>query len=274
MTWRLALSWLLLTSFPLFAAEPCESCHLETHRQFAATAMAKAARSDDFIQEWGQGGRNPACLSCHAPSGTEGVVCVDCHGLGPHPYPRLSVPETCARCHDAPGESTVRRHKTSLAARRNLNCLSCHVKPSAGSHGFIGATDPAFLRTAALLHLAVRNDLGKQILVAAIRPRTGHALPGGTTGRSVWLVIKGMGRGNAERWRETWRFGWWQGPKGEWEDATLAPDIGANLEVAEPGRQGTDWIEAELIFRFRPGPFEEPDPRQVTISKAQMTLRR
>ncbi|MBF0267725.1 MAG: hypothetical protein HQL44_03945 [Alphaproteobacteria bacterium] len=237
--------------------------------------MANAARSDDFITEWKEAGNNPDCLSCHAPSGGDGVVCVDCHGSGPHPYERVKVPQICARCHDAPGESTLRRHKASLAAQRKLDCLSCHVKPGGPSHAFLGATTPQFLVGAARLHLALRQEGGRQILLAAVRPKTGHALPGGTTGRSVWLVVKGLGgEDNSLRWRESWRFGWLKGPDGSWEETTLAPDIGANLEIDEPGRAGAERVEAELVYRFRPGPFEEPDPRQVTISRTQMILRR
>lgn len=264
---------LLLTVFSAQADEDCAQCHVEIQRHFAATAMAVAARSDDFKREWGEAKQNPECLSCHAPSQAAGIICADCHGSGPHPYARLRAPEVCARCHDAPGESTVRRHKASLSAQRNLNCLSCHVKPGGGTHAFMGANNAEFLSTSARLHLALRQENGRQILVAAVRPRTGHALPGGTTGRSVWLIIRGLGSEKQERWREARRFGWLQSPTGEWEEATLAPDIGVNLELPWPERDGVQVIEAELVYRFRPGPLEEPDPRQATISKAQMTLR-
>lgn len=273
MRWRLLLALMLLIPAPLLADETCADCHIEIQRHFAATAMAKAARSADFNKEWALAGNNPDCFFCHAPLGGDGVGCADCHGPGPHPYARLKVPDSCARCHDAPGESTVQRHKTSLAAKRGLNCLSCHVKPGGPSHDFVGANDPDFLASSAKLHLALRKDGEQQALVLAVRPRTGHALPGGTTGRSVWLIARGVDGNNQVRWLETWRFGWGQGLNGEWEDATLAPDKGAILEVAKPGREGAVRIEAELVYRFHPGPLDESDPRQVTISKAQMTLR-
>ena len=273
MRWlAIPLFFLLPSSFAIAEAD-CSECHLEIQRHFATTAMAVAAQSGDFRKEWSEAKQNPECLSCHAPSGGAGIVCADCHGGGPHPYVRLKVPDVCARCHDAPGESTVRHHRASLAAKRNLNCLSCHVKSAEGTHAFIGATNAEFLSKAANLHLALRKENGRQVLLAAVRPRTGHAFPGGTTGRSVWLIVKGLGGDGAERWREVWRFGWYQRPDGAWEEATLAPDIGANLEVFEPGRNNALGVEAELVYRFRPGLLEEPDPRQVTISKAQMTLR-
>jgi hypothetical protein len=271
------MKWLVVVIIllPALAAaeEDCADCHKVIGQHFLATAMASATLSADFKQEWAEAGKNGDCLSCHAPSGAVGIVCADCHGSGPHPYARLQVPVVCARCHDAPGESTVRRHKASLAAQRNLDCLSCHVKSAAASHAFVGATDPGFLGNAARLHLALRREAKGQVLVAAVRPRTGHALPGGTTGRSVWLVVRGLGANEVEKWRETRRFGWLERPDGIWEEATLPPDIGANLEVFEPGREDVRLVEAELLYRFRPGPLDEPDPRQVTISKARMTLR-
>jgi len=272
MRWGLVLAALIFTVPPVWGGEDCKACHVEAARQFEGTAMAKATRSDDFKQEWAGAGQSPHCLSCHAPSGGEGVGCADCHGTGPHPFARLSIPGTCARCHDAPGESTVRSHQASLAARHGLNCLTCHVKSPKDSHSFLGATNPEFLKGAANLHLAVRKESGTQVLVAAIRPRTGHAFPGGTTGRSVWLLVRGLDASNSVCWQEKRRYGWLKGPKGQWEDATLAPDIGANLELAEPGRKGAVRVEAELVYRFRPGPFDEPDPRQVTVSRATMTL--
>lgn len=273
MRWGLVLTALIITMPPVWAEEDCAACHVEAARQFAETAMAKATRSDDFKQEWAGAGQSPHCLSCHAPSGGTGVGCADCHGSGQHPYARLSIPETCARCHDAPGESTVRSHRASLAARQGLNCLSCHLKSPKESHVFLGATDTEFLKRSAMLHLAVRTQTGKQVLVAAVRPLTGHALPGGTTGRSVWLLVRGLDTHNSVRWKETKRYGWLKGPNGQWEDATLAQDFGANLELSDPGRKGAVRVEAELVYRFRPGPFEDPDPRQMTVSRAAMTLR-
>ncbi|MBF0168994.1 MAG: hypothetical protein HQL45_15320 [Alphaproteobacteria bacterium] len=273
MRWRMVLAACLLTSAPLNAGQGCAACHVEQAHQFAGTAMAKAALSDDFIKEWAEAGRGPDCLSCHAPSQGAGVGCTDCHGMGAHPFARLSIPETCARCHDAPGESTVRSHNASLSARRGLNCLSCHVKSPKESHVFLGATSADFLTKSARLHLALRKESGKQVLVVAVRPQTGHALPGGTTGRAVWLTVRGLDKANAMRWTEQRRFGWLKGPQGIWEDATLAPDIGVNLDLADPGRNGAVRIEAELIYRFRSGPLEEPDSRQVSLSRASMTLR-
>jgi hypothetical protein len=273
MRWAVAVAVLMLLPSTVVADGDCADCHKEIQRHFSATAMATATGSDDFKHEWAREGQNKECLSCHAPSGSAGVVCTDCHGSGQHPFARLQVPDVCARCHDAPGESTVRRHKASLAAQRGLNCLSCHVKSGGPSHAFIGVANVEFLSRAANLHLALRQENGRQVLLAAVRPRTGHALPGGTTGRSVWLIVRGIGKDGLERWREVKRFGWVQRQDGVWEDATLAPDIGANLELFEPGQNDAYRIEAQLVYRFRPGPLEAPDPKQVTIGKAQMTLR-
>jgi hypothetical protein len=272
MRWELLLALLFFAPSSLLAGEDCGPCHVEAQRQFAATAMANATQSEDFKIEWAQARHSADCLFCHAPSGGTGLGCADCHGSGEHPYGKLTVLETCASCHDAPGEATVRSHKISLAARQKLNCLSCHVKSETGGHAFLGATTPGFLEGSVRLFLALRKEQDGQVLDVAVRPRAGHAVPGGTTGRSVWLVVRGLDRANSERWRKTQRFGWLQGPGGVWEDATLAPEIGANLLVPEPGRKGTQRVEAELIYRFRPGPLEEPDPRAVLLSKAQMTL--
>ncbi|MBF0354861.1 MAG: hypothetical protein HQL43_06455 [Alphaproteobacteria bacterium] len=272
MKWLAAMAICLLAAWPSWADQDCAACHVEAALQFSDTAMAKAALSDDFTKEWGLSGKSPDCLSCHAPSKKAGIGCIDCHGIGAHPYARLSVPEVCARCHDAPGESTVRSHRVSLARRQGLNCLSCHLKSPKESHAFVGATDSRILKNAAKLHLALRREADKQMLVVAVRPQTGHALPGGTTGRSVWLTVKGMDLNKSVRWMETKRFGWLVAADGRWEDATLAPDIGVSLDLADPGRKGAVQVEAELIYRFRPGSLEEPDSRQVTISRASMPL--
>jgi hypothetical protein len=256
---------------------PCAECHGDISVAFGATRMASAATGAEFLAEWQGRGRPAYCRDCHAPGGGKGLVCADCHGTGPHPYPQLQVPGVCARCHDAPGESTTRRFRESRSAHEGKDCLDCHL-PGDGpgsDHRFAGSSEPGFLEDVAALRLILRTEPdGDRTAVVQVSHRAGHALPGGTTGRSVWLIVQGIDVREREVWREVVRFGWEHRPDGGWLDRTLLPDRSAVLEIPDPGRDGSERLRAELRYRFRPGPLELVDPGEVTLDLAELEIPR
>ena len=253
----------------------CSECHPRISRDFATTRMARAAAGGPFRRQWQAQGRPAYCLACHSPTRGTGLVCSDCHGSQGHPYPTVRVPEICARCHDAPGENTIRRFRESPAARQGRDCLDCHLPPDARrtDHRFIGPSKPAFLEGIARIRLAMRREAhGRRVLLVRINHRAGHALPGGTTGRSVWLVVSGRKHDGRPTWQQTFRFGWEHAGDGTWRDRTLPPDRPTVTELPLPAADGTAQVHAELRYRFAPGPLTQPDPREVDLDTAELRL--
>lgn len=256
-------------------SRPCADCHAAIVQTFAATRMAQGAEGEVFRREWMEQGTSEACLVCHAPSGGTGLSCNDCHGRAGHPYPRLQVPDICARCHDAPGESTVRRFRESPAALQGKNCLDCHL-PSGGArtgHGFLGPSVPSFLDNVARLRLSLRqaSNVGTIALIQ-ISHRAGHALPGGTTGRAVWLVVSGLDADGSTRWQETARFGWEQHTNDDLRDRTLSPGRPTLLEIPMPARNDARRLRAELWYRFAAGDLETPDSRARRLDVVELDM--
>ncbi len=250
----------------------CPDCHQKQHLEFQRSRMAVAADMPDFIREWERKGRVERCLACHAPSGKKGVVCRDCHGDSGHPYAKLATPKVCARCHDAPGELTVRSFLQSPAARRGEGCLDCHLPDTGDSHDFMGPLRTGFLQGVARLRLSLRRDAGGDTLLIRIGHRAGHALPGGTTGRSVWLEVEAFARERRRLSRSLYRFGWYHDSTREWLDWTLPPGPGKVIEVPIKSGADTALIKARLIYRFQSGPLQVPDPREVVLDQAQFAL--
>lgn len=254
-------------------AKKCAQCHQDQYLAFSHTAMVRAASSKDFIRA--RESHKGRCLQCHAPSGGDGLVCRDCHGPGPHPYPRLRIPQVCARCHDAPGENTVRSYTRAADLGLKRNCLDCHGKSGDNvfRHDFPGpAVAPEWLKGSASLRGIVRTIDGILSAVLQIRHRAGHALPGGTTGRSVWLIVEGEDNGREPVWRQTVRFGWIHDPAGEWRDQTLPPGRPVSYQIERPDRQGTKYVTATLAYRFQPGPLDREDPRQVILDQIELAM--
>ncbi len=254
---------------------PCVECHAAIVESFSRTRMAKAAIGDDFLAERREKARPPQCLRCHAPSGGAGIVCADCHGRGNHPYAKLTTPAVCERCHDAPGENTVRSYRKSRAVNRAEGCLDCHLTDNTQKtdHHFKGPTTPEFLEGIARLRVFFRKaDHNHVVMVIQIHHKAGHALPGGTTGRSVWLIVSGLDSNGEQVWRQTMRFGWEHRPDGVWRDRTLPSDRPQVLEIAEAERHGAQQIKAELWYRFRPGAITKPDPRAVRLDAIKQSL--
>lgn len=256
-------------------SRPCADCHAAIVQTFATTRMAQGAGGEVFRREWMDQGAPEDCLVCHAPSGGAGLGCNDCHGRGGHPYPRLQVPDICARCHDAPGESTVRRFRERPPALQGKGCLDCHLPPGGtkAGHGFIGPSVPGFLDAVARLRLSLREDPDAgAIVLIQISHRAGHALPGGTTGRAVWLVVSGLEADDTPLWRETARFGWEQHGRDDWHDRTLPPGSHRLLEIALDDRASVRHVRAELWYRFVAGDLDTPDPRARRLDVVELDL--
>lgn len=259
----------VLAGVPAQADEDCAPCHRVHAEEFAQTAMARSAATPAFQKEWAEANSDKACLACHAPSGRLGVACRDCHGGGEHPFASVAIPDACGRCHDAPGESTVRMFKGSNAARSGITCLDCHLEAGQGHHAFRGTSDPAFLQNVATVQLALADER----LIVSIRHLAGHGLPGGTTGRAVWLVLRGLDLNGRTVWIERHRFGWRNDGSG-WQDRSLAPDRATMVEIEAPGRDGTVAVEARLLYGRQPAtkPAGEATAGFEELSRAAISL--
>lgn len=242
------------------ASEPeydvCVQCHEEVVQAFSHSAMSKAASTRTFLNEWDDRGNDAMCLTCHAPSGGSGVQCRDCHGAVEHPVDKLEVPAVCARCHDAPGENTVRMHVASRSYRAGQNCLDCHAGNGTGNlHQFRGPSFEGFLNNVAHIRVAVLKDADQLDAEVRVSHRAGHGLPGGTTGRAVWLTAEGIDGEGAIHWRERVRFGWEHDKNGAWLDRSLKPDEIACVRFENLGRYGVTRVHVALIYQFSPGEF-------------------
>jgi len=245
----------------------CPDCHQKEHAEYQRSRMASAARTPYFLKEWAVKGRAERCLDCHAPSRKDGITCIDCHGDSGHPYSRLGVPEICARCHDAPGEITVRSFRDSPAAKRGEGCLQCHLQGEGVTHDFRGPSRPGFLEGIASLSIALRRDEGGYTAAVRVRHSAGHALPGGTTGRSVWLVFEEYDAGNHQIRKREHRFGWLHQPGIGWKENTLPAGPGKVIEFQEVNLGKVRHLRVRLIYRFVPGSLEQHDPDQVLLDQ-------
>jgi hypothetical protein len=235
--------------------------------------MARAASSQAFIREWHDNGNTGACLSCHAPRGGAGVQCVDCHGEAGHPYPAVAVPERCARCHDAAGENTVRTYLDSPARRRGERCLGCHTPDGERfSHGFRGPSRPEFLHGVARVRAASRIERNILYTLVQIRHTAGHALPGGTTGRAVWLWIEGLNRRREVIWRESRRFGWLHGADGAWRDQTLPSGRAVRIESTRRTRGATARVRVRLTYHYQAGIVSDGGINAVELDRLEFEL--
>jgi len=267
----------LITALPLTAevVSDCSDCHPDQAASFSRSAMAGAATSESFVAEQSTVSRPQRCLRCHAPGGGAGVACVDCHGSGPHPYPRLKQPEVCGRCHDAPGENTVRSFRSSAAAAAGQRCSDCHAKKEGRfSHDFRGPTRSGFLQGIASLRVFLRTDPDNLVAIVLIQHRAGHALPGGTTGRAVWLQMLGRDQAGIPVWEKNYRFGWERQADGRWLDKTLSPGAPTRVELPLAMLSELRSLRVELIYRFRPGPLDADDPAAVILDTMEIELPR
>lgn len=273
----LALALLALAPLSLSAAETpaCSDCHPQQADRFSRSAMAAAATTRAFLDEQSSAARPQRCLLCHSPGGGSGVACTDCHDTGSHPYPRLDQVMVCGRCHDGPGENTVRSFLHSPAAASGRQCTDCHaVEAGRFSHDFRGPTRSGFLQGVASLRAFLRFGAGGAVVLVRIRHRAGHALPGGTTGRAVWLRIQGMDGEGTTRLERQWRFGRERQEDGRWLDHTLPPGAPVVVELPLEPVSGLRRLHLELIYRFRPGPLDADDPAAVILDHMEIELPR
>jgi len=234
----------------------CAQCHLDAEQAFAQSAMAQAALTKSFLKEWTEKGHDQACLGCHAPSGGQGIQCRDCHGLADHPVDKLNVPGVCARCHSAPGETTVHMYLSSRSFKAGQNCLDCHTgKDGENVHHFMGPSIEGFLTDVAQIRASILVEQGRAKALIRISHRAGHSLPGGTTGRSVWLVVEGRNAQGQGVWSKRVRFGWVHDGQGNWRDETLRPDIQTQFWLENIGRSGTVRLHVALLYQFAAGDF-------------------
>lgn len=250
--------------------EACAVCHPTQQAEFQQSRMAVAARTPAFVAEWRKKGKPDTCYNCHSPTLSAGVYCTDCHGSGAHPYPKLQVPTVCQPCHDAPGEITLRSFRDSSAARRGEDCRTCHLPDRTFSHDFRGPSRAGFLDGIASLTIAFRRDAEGDTALLRIRHKAGHALPGGTTGRAVWLLVEQFDEKGSRLDQRQYRFGWLHAPGIGWRENTLPPGVGQVIET--PLLTAARAIRAKLIYRFRPGELDVEDPDQVTLTEARRAL--
>lgn len=140
------------------SAESCAECHVDIHREWAASAHARAF-TDPVFQQATVNARAGSCVACHVPATVfhiegdpeartdrldEGVTCVACHldtdahalagplsGLGPL-VPHVTVEgdtwfrsgELCGVCHEGTFAQT-QTHAARVGDQRT--CQQCHM---------------------------------------------------------------------------------------------------------------------------------------------------
>lgn len=170
----------------------------------------------------------------------------------------------------------MRTFRQSPANRRGRDCVSCHadVGGERFSHRFNGPSDPAFLRGVAQIRAALRRAGSGWQAVVRIRHRAGHALPGGTTGRAVWLSAQGVDTEDRVIWREAWRFGWEHDGWGGWRDRTLPPGEATLVAMSDVARSGTARIRFRLVYHPSAGATTPDAEDAVELDSLTVTLAR
>lgn len=117
------------------AIEECESCHAETHAEWAESMHGRATDNRAFLLEWTKQGNSEDCLSCHTTGYdpltrewvADGITCENCHGPAPADHPDSIMPtagsaEDCGSCH----VDTHVQWQTSGHGHADLSCENCH----------------------------------------------------------------------------------------------------------------------------------------------------
>ncbi len=229
----------------------CAQCHPFEVKTFHQSAMSRAAQTANFKEQWQDADNAIACLDCHAPSSAHGVTCNDCHGESIHLKVTATMDtDVCARCHDAPLENTYRHYRSRPAALAKANCIDCHMRPSdlGIDHNFRGPDSPDLLSKAVTLRWLVQ-EAGDPSIYLIIKNRTAHAIPGGTSGRSLWLLIKNQ----SGEWQPMQRFGWLQTERKYWIDYSLPPGVNRlRFQIPEEGLS-IDQPKLALWLQIAPG---------------------
>ncbi len=276
-TIQLALSGIFIMS-TLGAADNdnrgnCIDCHQDAVQSYQRSQMARAASTPDFMREWQQNGRAEKCLDCHSPSRTQGIMCQDCHAQDLHTVKSVIDETLCAQCHHASGENTFRTYIHSPAGKQGISCVSCHLNFEQTGHEFIGPSTAGFLQGVASLRLSIRKQQDELSAIVQIRHTAGHALPGGTTGRSVWVVFESYDEDCRVIASSYARFGWMQSIKPHMIDNSLAPGKTALLEFPVSALEKVAAIRVRMLYRFVPGALNNEDDKQVLLDEKRYQLR-
>lgn len=253
--------------------DDCVACHVQQQASYARSQMAQAASTAGFLQEWQDNQFANSCLNCHSPSRTGGVVCADCHGADVHNANADVEIAVCARCHDAPGENTLRSYRTSPAASRGIHCASCHLDVKRSGHEFIGPSSAGFMRDVMKLRLSVKKQHAALNALVQIRHSAGHALPGGSTGRAVWLLFAAYDEHCHLIHSEHARFGWLYAADGAMQDYSLPAGKSTVVEfsVAQPEKVAA--VRVSMLYRFVAGTLEIRDARQILLAQKDYVIK-
>ena len=247
---RLCCGFLWVTNLP--AADDCVDCHPRETASYRQSAMAQATFSSAYQLEQQQQGDPSRCLVCHGPTASSGVTCSDCHEA-PHQHRSAAAygESVCGRCHDAPLENTLRHYRVYRVNHPETLCQDCHLPNiRVGDHRFMGVGSELLRGRAVRGSGLIDRAAGKLRLV--IDNLSGHGIPGGTSGRSLWLVAyTAAGPVPLHRW------GWLQDRQGAWLDHGLPPgETRWQLhwpEAAADGHLGL-WLQTRAgDFSYRPG---------------------
>ncbi len=175
----------------------------------------------------------------------------------------------CARCHDAPGENTFWHFRNRFGRLREGGCVDCHGTKGEGDLHAFNAHEQLDEVAQMRVRITPQNPLSAQVW---IRHRAGHALPGGTTGQSIWLVARATGPLGADLWQGQRRYGWFQTVAGAWHDQTLPPGGWNRVDWVLPAAVAV--FEAELWRQAVPGPFQPQAPGSRRLARAGVELMR
>ena len=160
----------------------------------------------------------------------------------------------------------------SPSALKGEDCSDCHMDMALFGHEFIGPTTPGFLEGIAKLSVAFRQDKDNTMALISIRHIAGHALPGGTTGRSVWLVTNEMDSNGHITNTTSTRFGWINHETAKWRENTLPAGRNTVVEVPLSNMNRTRLLRIKLIYRFLPGILDAIDSEQVILDELEFSL--
>jgi len=252
--------------------QQCNRCHLATVTSYERSQMANAAIGQEFLKHWKNDDQSEKCLLCHSPSNTRGIICQDCHSGDGHQQGLADEVSVCARCHDAPGENTVRSYRKSMASMQGLVCTSCHLDFKNTGHEFLGPSTPGFMTDVVNLKLSLRKQQNELNVIIQIRHKAGHSLPGGTIGRSVWLKIDAFDRYCRVIESSQVRFGWLKTQHGDMIDNSLLAAKTKMIEIPILDREKTAGIDARMIYRFAPGAIDLMDEREILLEQKSYIL--
>lgn len=128
-------------AFQQDGAEDCGNCHKIIGEHWDSSAHGQAASNEAFFQDWEQKGKDPTCLTCHAPQNSasanflelSGVECSTCHSPFEEGHPDEVMPTNassrlCGTCH----LDTYSEWHDSVHGKENLSCNQCHNAHTTG----------------------------------------------------------------------------------------------------------------------------------------------